>query len=28
LLVTPWMPAGLPIIASALVAVGFGWRER
>ena len=28
LLVTPWLPAGLPIIASALVAVTFGWRER
>ena len=28
LLVTPWLPAGLPIIASALVAVVFGWRER
>jgi predicted branched-subunit amino acid permease len=28
LLVTPWLPAGLPIIATALVAVAFGWRER
>ena len=28
LLVTPWLPAGLPIIASAFVAVAFGWRER
>ncbi|HUY17531.1 MAG TPA: AzlC family ABC transporter permease [Acidimicrobiales bacterium] len=27
-LVTPWLPAGLPIIASALVAVVWGWRER
>jgi predicted branched-subunit amino acid permease len=26
--VTPWLPAGLPIIASALVAVVLGWRER
>lgn len=26
LLVTPWLPAGVPIIASALVAVAFGWR--
>jgi predicted branched-subunit amino acid permease len=24
-LVTPWLPAGVPIIASALVAVTFGW---
>jgi predicted branched-subunit amino acid permease len=28
LLVTPWLPAGLPIIASVLVAVVFGWSER
>ena len=28
LLVTPWLPAGLPIIASVFVAVAFGWRER
>jgi predicted branched-subunit amino acid permease len=28
MLVTPWFPAGLPIIASVLVAVVFGWRER
>lgn len=28
LLVTPWLPAGLPIIASVLVAFVFGWRER
>ena len=27
LLVTPWLPAGLPIIASVLVAFVFGWRE-
>jgi predicted branched-subunit amino acid permease len=27
-LVTPWLPAGLPIIATALVAVALGWRER
>jgi predicted branched-subunit amino acid permease len=26
--VTPWLPAGLPIIATALVAVAMGWRER
>jgi predicted branched-subunit amino acid permease len=26
--VTPWLPAGLPIIATALVAVVLGWRER
>jgi 4-azaleucine resistance transporter AzlC len=26
LLVTPVLPAGVPIIASALVAIGFGWR--
>ena len=28
MLVTPWLPAGLPIIATALVAVVMGWRER
>ncbi len=28
LLVTPWFPAGLPIIASVLVAIAFGWSER
>ncbi len=28
LIVTPWLPAGVPIIASALVAVVAGWRER
>ena len=28
LLVTPWIPAGLPIIASVLVAFVFGWLER
>jgi 4-azaleucine resistance transporter AzlC len=28
LLVTPWLPAGLPIIASVLVAFVFGWPER
>ena len=28
LLITPWLPAGLPIIASVLVAFVFGWRER
>jgi len=28
LLVTPWLPAGVPIIASVLVAVVGGWRER
>jgi predicted branched-subunit amino acid permease len=27
-LLTPWLPAGVPIIASVLVAVVFGWRER
>lgn len=26
LVVTPWLPAGDPIIASVLVAVAFGWR--
>ena len=28
LIVTPWLPAGLPIIASVLVAFVFGWVER
>ena len=28
LLVTPWLPAGLPIIATTVVAVGLGWRAR
>lgn len=28
LVVTPWLPAGIPIIASALVAFVFGWTER
>jgi hypothetical protein len=28
LVVTPWLPAGIPIIASALVALVFGWAER
>jgi len=28
MLVTPWLPAGLPIIATTVVAVGFGWRAR
>jgi predicted branched-subunit amino acid permease len=28
LLVTSWLPAGVPIIASAVVAVAFGWGER
>jgi predicted branched-subunit amino acid permease len=28
MLVTPWLPAGLPIITTALVAVVLGWRER
>ena len=27
LLVTSWLPAGLPIIMSVLVAISFGWRE-
>jgi predicted branched-subunit amino acid permease len=26
--VTPWLPVGLPIIATALVAVVLGWRKR
>ena len=28
LVLTPWLPAGLPIIATTLVAVAFGWPER
>jgi predicted branched-subunit amino acid permease len=28
LVITPWLPAGLPIIASVLVAFVCGWRER
>ena len=28
LLVTPWLPAGLPIIMSTFVALVIGWRER
>ena len=28
LFVTTWLPAGLPIIASVVVAIAFGWRER
>lgn len=28
LVVTPWLPAGLPIVASTLVAVALGWPER
>jgi predicted branched-subunit amino acid permease len=28
MLVTPWLPAGLPIIATTVVAVVFGWRAR
>lgn len=28
LVVTPWLPAGTPIIASVLVAVVAGWRPR
>jgi predicted branched-subunit amino acid permease len=28
MLVTPWLPAGLPIIATVAVAVVFGWRAR
>ena len=27
-LVTPWLPAGLPIIATTVVAVALGWRAR
>jgi hypothetical protein len=28
LAVTPWLPAGLPIVATASVAVIVGWRPR
>ena len=28
LIVTPWLPAGLPIITTALVAVALGWPAR
>jgi predicted branched-subunit amino acid permease len=28
LLITPWLPAGLPIIASVLVAFVCGWRQQ
>jgi predicted branched-subunit amino acid permease len=28
LIVTPWLPAGLPIIACVFVAIVFGWSER
>ena len=28
MLVTPWLPAGLPIIATIVVAVVLGWRAR
>lgn len=28
LFVTTWLPAGLPIIATVVVAIAFGWRER
>ncbi len=28
IVITPWLPAGLPIIATALVAVVLGWRTR
>ncbi|HEY1826138.1 MAG TPA: AzlC family ABC transporter permease [Acidimicrobiales bacterium] len=28
LVVTPWLPAGIPIVASVLVAFVFGWAER
>jgi predicted branched-subunit amino acid permease len=27
LAITSWLPAGLPIIMSVLVAIAFGWRE-
>jgi hypothetical protein len=26
IVVTPWLPAGLPIIATVAVAVALGWR--
>jgi len=28
LLITPWLPSGLPIISATLVAVVVGWNER
>jgi predicted branched-subunit amino acid permease len=28
MLVTPWLPAGIPIIATTAVAVVLGWRAR
>jgi predicted branched-subunit amino acid permease len=28
IVITPWLPAGLPIIATALVAIVLGWRAR
>jgi predicted branched-subunit amino acid permease len=28
ILITPWLPAGLPIIATTVVAIVFGWRAR
>jgi len=28
MLVTPWLAAGLPIIATTVVAVVLGWRAR
>jgi hypothetical protein len=28
MLVTPWLPAGLPIIATTVVAVVLGWRAK
>ena len=28
LLITPWLPAGLPIIATTVVAVALGWSAR
>jgi len=28
ILITPWLPAGLPIIATTVVAVALGWRAR
>ena len=28
ILLTPYMPAGLPIIFTALLAVFFGWKAR
>jgi predicted branched-subunit amino acid permease len=28
ILITPWLPAGLPIIATTVVAIALGWRAR